>query len=159
MNVFLLFLHCAVFFSILFSIRNFDSKKVLTFSWWHDSFGVFMLAGSQGDRKVDEVFCGENRERGIWTHDAARCFRCCRWHKVRPESHSRRTLSTLSILLSHGKNYSAPLGRMKNGPIWICSVADIEFLEGEEWLWEPNGNWGGLGLRESFMHFWIRTWA
>jgi len=27
------------------------------------------------------------------------------------------------------------------------------------WLREPDGSWGGLGLRKSFMHLWIRTWA
>lgn len=146
------------FFLNFFSIRNFDFKTVLTSSWRHDSFGVFMLAGPQGHRKVDEVFCGENCERGIRTHDAARCFRRCRWHKVRSESHSRRTLSTLSILCLVIKKITAPC--MKNGRIWICSVADLGFFRGEEgWLWEPNENWGGLCLWETFMHLWIKTWA
>jgi len=34
--------------------------------------------------------------------------------------------------------------------------AVLGLSQGNGWLWETDENWGSLGLRENFMHFWTR---
>jgi len=49
--------------------------------------------------------------------------------------------------------------RLRSTPDSMWAVAGLKIFYRRGWLWEPDGNWGGLGLRDNFMHLWIRTLA
>jgi len=44
-------------------------------------------------------------------------------------------------------------------PFWKITISSSGrfriFSRG--WPWKPDESWGGLGLRDNFMHMWIRT--